>query len=172
MALARGQGKTEGYYERVVPLRSRVVRALGAAVPDQDVGGIARQRISQIAVLQRILSHAIQTFVAGGDQSRISPEYRERARPWLNRLDAVVDRDFFDELQTEFEADASARAGVRRGWLLEVVDGARGMLQDAVATLPSPAIQRYRARTRAEGLFEGRIRGPKGLPSLFTETDV
>ena len=170
-AIVRGQGKTEGYHERVVPLRRQALRSLGGGAREQDVGTIARERIAEIAIVQRILSHSIQVFLAGGDPERISPEQRERARPWLNRLDAIVDAGFFDALQTELEAAPADRPGVRREWLLGVVGAGREMLQDAADTLPCRAIRRYRARTRAESLFEGRMRGPKGLPSLFSETD-
>ena len=36
-------------------------------------------------------------------------------------------------------------------------------------SLPCPSIYRFKARSRAEGLFEGRIRGNNGLPILFQD---
>ena len=169
-AMVRGQGKTEGYHERIVPLRSRAVRAFGTGSRERgDLGSIAEERIGQVATIQRILSHAIQIFLAGGDDEARRPEMRDRARPWLNRLDALVDARFFEDLQVELEAEAEERPAVRRSWLLRVVDAARDALGDAAGALPCPAIRRYRARARAEALFEGRIRGPKGLAFLFDE---
>lgn len=168
-AMVRGQGKTEGYHERIVPLRSRAVRAIGTDVLASDVGAIAEERIGQVATVQRILSHAIQVFVAGGDAGGTSPEGRARARPWLNRLDTFVDARFFEDLQTELESAPDDRPAVRRSWLRRIVDGARDALVDATNSLPCPVIHRYRARANAESLFEGRIRGPKGLPFLFEE---
>ena len=168
-AMVRGQGKTEGYHERSVPLRARTVKALGSAAGTQSIGDLSRERIKQVQVVQRILSHAIQTFLARGRPDSIRPEDRQRARGWLNQLDAAVDADYFDSLQVEFEADPDGQAAVRRLWLRWVIDQARVLLQDAVSTLPCPAVHRYRARTSAESLFEGRIRGAGGLPFLFTE---
>jgi len=168
-ALVRGQGKTAGYYERNVPLRPRAVRALGTKAGVRSIGDICKKRIDRVGIVQRILSHSIQTFLTRGQPESTNREHRERARPWLNRLDATVDADFFETLQTEFEAQAEDRADVHRLWLLEVVDNARGLLLDACKSLPCPAIHSYRARTSAEALFEGRLRGPKGLPFLFTE---
>ena len=172
-AMVRGQGKTEGYHERIIPLRPKTVRLFGRAGGAQELGDIARERIEQVGIVQRILSHAIQVFVARGNADGVSPEHRALARPWLNKLDEIVDRTFFEDLQTEFEADdVASRQDIRNQWLLNdsengVVDHARGILHDAEDSLPCPAMYRYRARVNAEGLFEGRIRGNSGLPFLF-----
>ena len=171
--MVRGQGKTEGYHERIIPLRPKTVRLFGRAGGTQELGDIARQRIEQINIVQRILSHAIQVFAARGNADAVSPEHRVLARPWLNKLDEIVDRTFFDDLQSEFEADDDAsRRSIRNQWLLNddrsgVIDRARSILYDAEDSLPCPAIYRYRARVNAEGLFEGRLWGNNGLPFLF-----
>ena len=168
-AMVRGQGKTEGYHERIIPLRHRTVRALGRVGGAGDIGEIASNRIEQIRIVQRILSHAIQVFVAHGDPEQINPEDRALARPWLNRLDDIVDAHFFDALQAELEAGEGEREGLRNDWLQEVQGSAEDLLHDAENALPCPAIHRYRARAGADGLFAARMRGPKGLPFLFAE---
>ena len=112
-------------------------------------------------------------FAARGDSEKTSAEHRTLARPWLNTLDGIVDARFFDDLQTEFESDEDERQTVRNAWLINgkdgVIDHARQTLHAAEDSLPCPAIHRYRARVNAEELFEGRIRGAKGLPFLFDE---
>ncbi len=176
-AMVRGQGKTEGYHERAIPVRPRFISAMQRRNTNDldDVGAIAQQRISDVGKVQRILSHAIQTFSARGDSGSASPEHRERARAWLNRLDGIVDATFFDDLQDEFEAVAGQRNVIRHHWLLNdedrsgVINHARALLHDAEDSLPCPAIYRYKARESAEGLFEGRIRGGNGFPDLFRE---
>lgn len=172
-AMVRGQGKTEGYHERLILLRPKTVRLFGRPGGTRELGDIARQRIEQVSIVQRILSHAIQVFAARGNADGVSAEHRALARPWLNRLDEIVDGSFFDNLQTEFaEDDDARRRSIRNRWLLNdsrdgVVDHARNILHDAEDSMPCPAIYRYRARVNAEGLFEGRLRGNKGLPFLF-----
>ena len=168
-AMVRGQGKTEGYYERIIPLRPKTLRNLGRPNGKQDLGGIAQKRIDRIGIVQRILSHAIQVFAARGDSDKVSPEHRRLASPWLNRLDEIVDARFFDDLQTEFEADDTAeRERIHNDWLQDfVLPNARNILHAAADSLPCPAIHRYRARVNSEGLFEGRLRGNGGLPFLF-----
>ena len=172
-AMVRGQGKTEGYYERIIPLRHKARRALmGRGNAVDDLGAMAQGRIEQIGVVQRILSHAIQVYAARGDSGNTSGEYRRMAAPWLNRLDEIVDDRFFEDLQDEFEqGDRAERERIRNEWLRDfVIHRARGILHDAADALPCPAMFRYQARVNAEGLFEGRVRTDRGLPGdLFPE---
>ena len=175
--MVRGQGKTEGYYERVIPVRKRLQTAMLRQGGTDDIGQIAESRIGNIGIVQRILSHAIQVFLARGDSDEVSPEHRNLACPWLNRLDEIVDRSFFEDLQDEFEADdREERERIRNEWLMNrrrdgVVDHARRILAEAVDSLPCPSIYRFKARASAEGLFEGRLRGNGGLPFLFNTED-
>jgi len=175
-ALVRGQGKTEGYYERIIPISHKAKRALMQRESMNELGRIAQSRIENIGTVQRILSHAIQVFAARGDSRNLSPEHRNLARPWLNRLDEFVDARFFDDLQVEFESDdRDERSRIRKEWLLDgesgIVNRARRILGEAEEGLPCLAIHRYRARANAESLFEGRIRGPQGLAFLFADTE-
>ncbi len=179
----RKQGMTEGYHERIIPLRPKVIAAFGRAGPPKALGDIAQQRIEQIGIVQRILRHAIATFAARGDSNRrehrnANPSPNERTRIWIDKLDDIVDRDFFHHLQTEFEASESERSGARKKWLMNgkdgVVDYARQILRAAEDSLPCPAIQRFKARVCAENVFEGRrygIRGRDGLPFLFNDAE-
>ena len=175
-AMVRGQGKTEGHYERIIPIRSKARTAMmrgGNAAG--DLGGIAQNRVNQVGAVQRILSHAIQVFLARGDADNTSrPEHRRLATLWLKRLDEIVDDRFFNDLQDEFDISADDRAErerIRYQWLRDfVIHKARGILQDATDDLPCPAMFRYEARVSAEGLFEGRVRRGGGLPgNLFPE---
>ncbi|MCY4113688.1 MAG: type I-E CRISPR-associated protein Cse1/CasA [Chloroflexi bacterium] len=167
-AMVRGQGKTEGYYERIVPLKPKTVRAIGQARDHGDLGDIANGRIDDVRRVQRILRHGVWTFAAGGKTERVGDETRALANPWANRLDHHVDVTFFDDLQEEFEADSNdARDQIRRNWQRRVISDARNLLRQAQDTLPCPAIHRYRARVRSDRVFEGRIRGNTGFPDLF-----
>ena len=166
-AMVRGQGRTEGYHERHVPLRPEAQRVIGQA-GGSELGDIARERIEDVRRTQRILRHAVWTFAAGGKTDSVSDETRAQANPWANRLDDAVNAGFFDGLQEEFEADSQAnRRHIRRDWQCGVIRVARDLLRQAQAALPCPAIHRYRARVRADSVFEGRIRGNTGFPDLF-----
>ena len=169
-AMVRGQGKTEGYYERVVPLKPKTARAFGRSLDALDLHAIAKRRIERVATVQGILRHAIATFAAHGASNGISPEHRGLARLWANRLDEIVDSEFFEHLQSEFEAKESERDDLHKDWLRKfVVAPARNLLHSAENAVPCPAIHRYRARVAAESLFEGRLQGNQGLAFLYTD---
>ena len=168
--MVRGQGKTEGYHERIILFREKVVGVFGRSPRLKELGDIARERIEQIRTIQRILRRAVWTFAVGGKTDGVGDEQRARANSWADKLDEIVDISFFDALQDEFaEDDMDKRELIRNEWLLSVVNDARSLLRQAQDSLPCPAIQQYRARVRADSEFEGRIRGNKGLPFLFTE---
>lgn len=170
--MVRGQGKTEGYHERIILFKEKAIGAIGRAGGAQELGDIAHQRIDEIGKAQRILRHAVSVFAAGGDIDNVSDEHRARANPWANKLDEVVDASFFEDVQDEFEVDDPVeRQTVRDQWLRGVIDNARELLRQAEEALPCPAIRRYRARVRADSVFEGRIRGANGFPGLFPDRE-
>ena len=178
--MVRGEGGTEGYHERIIPLKPKTMQALGRARGAQELGDIAKDRITQIGIVQSILRHAVATLAAHGYSDpkmhrNGNPSPNDLARPWVAQLDAVVDSSFFEDLQTEFEADPSERKDIRNRWLMNgqdgVVDLARNILFRAEGAFPCPAIHRYRARANAKSVFEGRLPGPKGLPILFDKAE-
>ena len=172
--MVRGQGKTEGYHERIIDIRPATMYvAFASTGQEQALGEIAQERIEQVRTVQRILRHAVSVFASGGSTDSIGDEHRNRANPWANMLDEVADVSFFDALQDEFEeGDVNERQRLRNQWLLAIVDSARDLLRQAEDALPCPAIRRHRACVRAESLFEGRIRGPNGVPGLFDREEV
>ena len=175
-AMVRGQGKTEGYYERVIPFRHKTIQIFGRGGGAQQLGDIARERITQIGIVKGALRRGIAVFAANGN-SETSDGQRVRANDWGNRLDDIVDASFFEDLQDEFEADESERGDIRNKWLRNtedrdgVIEHAQRLLDEAGSALPCQSIYRYRARAAAESEFWRRIRGPRGLPFLFHTQD-
>ena len=170
--MVRGEGGTSGYHERVVRLNPEITRVFGSPREKERLGDVARERIEQIGKVKTVLRHAIATFAAHGDSDDIKTDHWSRAKPWSDKLDEIVDTTFFDALQQEFEASEDERPAIRKIWLMNgsdgVIDNARRMLRIAEDSLPCPAIQRYRARVRADSVFEGSIRrGRNGLPFVF-----
>ena len=46
--MVRGQGKTEGYHERIIPLKAKVVGAFGRAGGARELGDVAQDRIGEV----------------------------------------------------------------------------------------------------------------------------
>ena len=174
-------GQTEGYYERIIPLRQRVAQVFGRVDGTQEIADLARDRVGQIGTIQGFLRHAIAKVATSSNVSRTNSVLRSRAEDnplrkkvdeWVNQLDKIVDRSFFEDLQDEYEIeDPEERVRRRHEWLCGVVDHARNVLAAAADSLPCPSIHRFKARANAEGLFEGGIRGNQGLPFLFQKPD-
>ena len=80
-AMVRGSGKTEGYHERRVPVRHR----FKMAIMRRGGGGWTtwqqsrKARIEDVGKVQRILSHAIQTFANRGDSANSQPSTGARS---------------------------------------------------------------------------------------------
>lgn len=169
--IVRGQGKTEGYYERIIPIGSKTAEALGNN-ETAELGAIAQQRIENAATVQRIFSHALHTFLAQAETANGVPEHRKIANHWAAKLDRLIDATFFRQLQEEYEAPEAQRPAGRRAWLQDdVIRPARALLRQATEHLPCTAARRQEAYVSAELLFEGRLRSQaEGIPQAFETT--
>ena len=170
--MVRGEGRTEGYHERVIPLRQRTIQIFGRSGGTEEIGDIARKRIERVAVVQRILRYAVSVFAAGGRTESIPDEHRTRANSWANKLTEAVDDGFFEALQDEIDAEDADKDRIFNEWLRGVVDDAHNILLGAIASLPCPEIRRHKAQVQAEGVFWGQVRGPNGLTELFQKFNV
>ena len=169
--MARGEGGTEGYHERIIPLRHRTLQIFGRPGGAKELEDVSRERIERIAVAQRILRHAVSVFAAGGKTEGIPDEHRTRANLWANKLTEFMDADFFEDMQREAAVEDAQRQIVRQEWLRKLVDRAEGILRDATKSLPCTAIHRPKAQAQAENVFWARIRGPNGLTELRRDFD-
>ena len=170
--MKRGEGKTDGYFERQVPMDAWTVRALVDEGERKRLGEIARERIEEVSAVAGIMGHALAVYFMGDRESRaaassggMSKEMREKIRSLSSdcekRLDDCVDPRFFASLQAEYAAEPPQALDIRKRWLLaDVVRHARSLLSDNLDAAPGIA-GRYRNRAQAMGLFEGWVRGPK-----------
>lgn len=153
-ALVRGQGKTEGLHERVVPVPRRARGLLASVDGRAKLGALAKQRVEAVRVLRlKVLKPAICAFMQGGaDELRLDDN---RGDFLLDRLDDAVDAEFFPRLFEDIHStpeDASARF---EQWLVQL---GRAALEAALVSLPTSAARRERAISAAEGRFFGGVR--------------
>jgi CRISPR system Cascade subunit CasA len=165
-ATVRGQGKTEGFHERRVPI-SPALRRLLLGPQRATVAQIAKQRIDAIAALRKLLwSSLVMLFANGKDDDRndsVSDKAGRFARPFEQREDAR----FFVDLSEEVETDDEQRADRRVQWLLGLVTRAESALRSAFDAGPRNGMQRYKARAAAISRFQSGLRGSKpALPDL------
>ncbi|MDE2940258.1 MAG: hypothetical protein OXR67_15285 [Chloroflexota bacterium] len=171
--MLRGEGKTGGYHERVIPLRRKTLDMLGSFQPDPLFKDVSLQRIKQAETIQVALRYGIAAFASGGADRRATNEERSRARPWVAKLNASVDGSFFSDLQDELEERTELeRQSIRREWASQLVRDAERLLAQATASLPCRQVKRHRASSAAERAFWGTLRGPNGIPDMLRQADL
>jgi CRISPR system Cascade subunit CasA len=115
-ALVRGQGKTEGYHERRVPL-SRMRRYGPRASATDKAAEAAHDRVELAGLMQnQILRWALLSLFQNGPDKidARDKDSQRKAESFLKRFDIEVDNDFFPDLWTEMEEeDADKRHQLR-----------------------------------------------------------
>lgn len=154
--LARGQGKTEGYHERRVPVSNWIKQ--GWRRRDSDpVASVANQRVENVGKIASALRFALSLLVDPDHKQgeRIKPQTERAIQPWTARFDLAIDRDFFPAMEREVRVldDADAKEAERGKWLLELRAQGFDLIEDAAAPLARGGLRRLRAITRARSAF-------------------
>jgi CRISPR system Cascade subunit CasA len=151
-ALVRGQGKTEGYHERLVPMSNRVRRGPAFTAID-PIAMAAHNRVAEAGKVKReVLNPALYALFQNGPD-RIDLRHRDserKAAPFLAAFDREVDSIFFPRLWDEAEAEVSeARGAQRDAWMQELLELAETFLLQADAVAPKASHRAWKARSAA-----------------------
>ncbi len=161
-ATVRGQGKTEGYHERRLPMSPKL--RLRLAGPQRvAVATIAKQRIEAIAGVRKLLWSALVMLFSNGGSGNSNDSLSDKAGVFARPFEQGEDARFFDDLFQEAEADEGDQSALRLQWLLGLVGRAERVLTDAFDAGPRSGMQRYKARSAALNRFHGALRGTKPL---------
>ncbi|MCS6803416.1 MAG: type I-E CRISPR-associated protein Cse1/CasA [Dehalococcoidia bacterium] len=159
--LVRGKGVTHGYHRVELPVPAVVRRALLDDHRRKRLGELAQGMLGDASKVGSSLSIALALLIEGG------PEEADAARveSWLR---AVRERFAEGWRATYFpilwQGAAQDHHAVRERWRQELVGLGERLLAEAAAMLPLPSGRRWRARTRAEGLWWGSLRKAGLLP--------
>jgi CRISPR system Cascade subunit CasA len=159
--LVRGQGKTEGYEERLITIPREAERfVFGDAAP--DAGRLAQGMVETASAAQyRVLKPALLRFMqAGREQIEFrQPETSAWADAWIDRLDTDVDQRFFPVLwQCGRLLESGDETAALDPWREALNALCREYFQQAVQSLPLPHAVRPRALAKAEGMLYGALR--------------
>lgn len=166
--VARGQGKTEGYHERRIPV-SRKIRKAFLEKHTDELAKLANERIEAIGEIRKMLWAAIAVLFGNGakDESGkdkdASDTVKARAGVFAQPFEVECDAHFFTELSEEIEAED--RDAVRARWLLHLAERAEQVLRAAFVAGPRNGQLRYRAQSAALSRLHATMRGNK-LPAL------
>lgn len=157
--LARGQGKTAGFHERVLPMPRKVANILRRTEGRAELGKLARERVDLVSTVQnRVLRPALKVLLQGGPDTLKQDD--DRPDRWIRAHDAEIDAVFFERLWADLDRDAG---DAMRDWAQAVIALARRQLEGAIDGAPVPAARRYRAIAAAERVFEGAARNHVGI---------
>ena len=162
--ITRGQGKTEGYHERRVPISPKV-RSLLAANQKEPLTQLSGQRIAIIGEVRKLLWVALAVLFSSGKSGDSSDGNKTKASKFSEPFETAEDARFFDDLNEEIEA--TDPAAQRLQWTLGLVDRAEAILKFAFDAGPRNGVQKYRAQSAALSRFHGGLRSDKSpLPDL------
>ncbi len=162
--VTRGQGKTEGYHERRVPISAKA-RGLMVSNQKDQLERLAKQRIAAISEVNDLLEHALILLFASGKSDDKSKGNKAKASKFADPFERAEDARFFDDLNEEL--DAADPAAQHLQWLLALVARAEAVLKIAFDAGPRNGVQKYRAQSAALSRFHGGLRKAKSpLPAL------
>ena len=167
-ALVRGQGKTEGFHERVVPLPGK--RSQGLFARKSEARRFAERSEAQVEAAgnaaRKVLKPALLCMIQGGP-ARDQINYADtRATPWLDRFDSRIDHDFFSMLFSSLELGLKDVDALER-WRAQLAELATEVFTQAKREIPVPEARRPRTIALAELLFFGARK--RVLPFSSTE---
>ncbi|GJG89734.1 hypothetical protein tb265_49150 [Gemmatimonadetes bacterium T265] len=164
-AVVRGQGKTEGFHERRIPVSRTMRPFFGPVIASDAAAKLASDRVEQVGLFARKVLYpaALAVYTAAPsstERARDDDTAKARAGTAVGQLDARVDATFFADLDAELAVrdDREAAVAERTRWLLQLRDGGRAVLRDVLDTAPSAAMRHHRTRVRALRRFDAAFR--------------
>ena len=162
-ATVRGQGKTEGYHERRVPISPKLRRLLTSGQRPL-VANLAKKRIQAIADMRKLLWISLSLLFANGENDSGNDAISQRASRFVQPFEQHEDTRFFDDLAQHIEAEGAQQDAVYLQWLLGLAERAEAVLQHAFVAGPRSGMQRYKAQSAALSRFHAGLRGGKKPP--------
>ena len=159
-ALVRGQGKTEGLFERRVRIsrKQKLGFRAGPTDVDADMARTREQLAGEVAGSLRLALFALFQNGPAEINTRHDPTAR-KAKPFLETFERAVDQAFFDALYDEAEAEpGDARHAIRKAWVEGLLSTARDVLHQADQAAAHVTNKRFRARVRAQGVLNRTAR--------------
>ena len=132
--------------------------------------------MAEISEVTRALEFGISIAASGGkDYSEISKSDRMRATPFVRRLDAVAETQYFSVLEHRFSTDDEELVAEYRLTFVRLLIGvALNLLHEAIESVPCASIRRHRSRAKATSAFWSRLQRSNSVfsdqPEIFDFT--
>lgn len=160
-ALVRGQGKTEGLHERVLPVNPRIMQRIVREDEREKAHELAKRMVEEAKIAIKAVKTGLLCLVQGAPE-KIDFEDKS-AKAVLEALDQDIDTIFFDHLWRILGAETDeARLAADNGWRQCLHDLSKTAFWRGCGRLPAPSARRERSRVVAESLYHASLY--KNLP--------
>ncbi|APH54992.1 Hypothetical protein GbCGDNIH9_1693 [Granulibacter bethesdensis] len=165
--MVRGQGKTEGYHERIIPTQRRIIDAINDDTRRLELAEIADKQQKEIAHITSALRQGCAIVSIGGADKKPSKDDYGCAGPYTDRLEAEADAGFFETIQQRFEKGDDCKIP----YLRHLIHYAEHLLIEASDSISCPVENRWRAGVRAPRVFRGMLWSQKS-PFVNDRTSI
>lgn len=155
--VARGQGKTDGWYERIVPVPGAIAVGLGMKQRRLTIGKVSKEQIGEIKKIASALSKSLAAISSGGTNTN-TKTHGDKAKVFKIKLDRYADKIFFDNLWRRCEEDSDNHTENTQAFVKNMDKYAQQLLIEAGETLPCPSIRRHKAQALADRVYYGSTR--------------
>lgn len=168
--LVRGQGTTDGYYERTVSIPPAVQPRIFGPVEQRDpFASLSRQAIEYAGtMLYKVLRPAIFCYLEGAPETL---QFRDSAKAWwvryARRFEALWSDEYFNWLWSV--PNNFDQLPVLKEWVLCLRDYALAVLREAQEAMPGHVGRYYRTRIQSERLFWGAYYKKDNFPFMKEE---
>jgi CRISPR system Cascade subunit CasA len=154
--LLRGQGKTNGYHERIIPIYDYQAAAL------DSTGKLAKRMVDLAGTAEtKVLKPALHCFLQGGARNQSGGGKKRSAKgvdgtsARVQAMDRDVDDIFFPKLWEILEKQKNAENGddAMQIWIDELRHLVKRHFKAALSVLSGTTVSLIRAQTEAELLF-------------------
>lgn len=173
-SIAGGQGKTEGYHERLdIVLNDRVAKSFLSNISRDSLATIAEMLIEEIVEVSIAMKFGIAVAASGGKKGdQLTKSNRDFAKSYDKRLNAFADTCYFQFLEERYCAPSKEIASESRvNFICKLIQQAESLLNEAIESAPCISIHRFRARTKSTSAFWSQLRHEKRVfsdqPEIF-----
>jgi len=167
--LVRGQGQTEGYHHRIIPVPRKATSFLERPDQREKLAKRGEHWVQTADRLQKsVLRPSLYVLLSGSSRSLSTNQKKKlsaSAARWLKGFDKSVDDVFFEELWQSVEMNQQ-ESDIR--WQTCLREFAEEQFLDAKRSSPKASMAEYRVTSAAEALFNASLR--RELTALFPNT--
>lgn len=165
--LARGQGKTEGLFQRTILVPGSVKSRLFSDPSEKEkLAKRAAERVEMTdKTTSKVLWTAIGKLLSNGSEQRVDSN---KIKPWIKKFDKEIDQLFFNELWDSVHQDQEE---ARNKWAEILFQEAEKVYKQAEQSTPLASFRKYRALSSARSMFYAQCRKELQMPAK-SETGI